>query len=297
MIRAGIATRVAAKAAIAVLGCLLWAGVARGAPDPAEIRVMSFNIRYGTAQDGENAWDLRREALRTSIRDFAPDLLGTQECLKEQAEWLIERMPEYGFVGVGREDGRQGGEMCAIFFRADRFRPEASGHFWLSESPDSAGSRSWDSALPRMVSWVRLRPQIDTLRTIVFFNTHFDHVGVEARRRSAELLRKRASEIAAGSPIIVAGDFNAPADSLAAGPYRVLTADETLVDSYRALHAASSGEGTYHAFKGSTGGPRIDWILVSPELHILDSAILQARVDDRWTSDHFPVTAVLRILD
>lgn len=278
---------------LVILGLVI-SGLAHGAD--TDVRVMSFNIRYGTAQDGEDSWGNRREALLSSIRAFGPDLLGTQECLKEQAEWLIERLPEYAFIGVGRDDGGLRGEMCGIFHREDRFRADSSGHFWLSETPDSAGSRSWDSALPRIVSWARLREMSDTLRTVHFLDTHFDHVGVEARRRSAELLRSRAIEIAGGSPIVVTGDFNAPADETDGGPYGILTKDGRLIDTYRLLHSPAPDEGTFHGFRGTIDGPRIDWILVSPEFEVRAAEIMRGKHDGRWTSDHFPVTAVIRPL-
>jgi len=190
---------------------------AAGAPPdraaPGELRVMTFNIRYGTAPDGENAWEKRRELLVETIRAFQPDVLGTQECLAGQAEFLRGALPGYGCVGVGRDDGKLAGEMCAVFYREDRLQLAAEGHFWLSETPEIAGSRGWDAALPRIVSWARLRDRADTLRTLVCFDTHFDHVGEAARLASAKLLRARAQAVADGAPAIVLGDFNAPADA------------------------------------------------------------------------------------
>ncbi len=290
----------AAIAAIGLSGLGVLSAGAESMDAPLPIRVMSFNIRYAAAQDGGDSWSNRRDALLSTIREFGPDLLGTQECLKEQGEWLLERLPEYGFVGVGREDGRQGGEMCAIFYRRGRFEEAASGHFWLSETPDSVGSRGWDCALPRMVTWVQLRERGDSLSMICHFNTHFDHVGVEGRRRSAELLRARILQVAGDLPVLVTGDFNAPADTTESGPYRILCAGEEprLIDCYRALHATSEGEGTYHAFRGETEGARIDWILVAPDHldRVLEASIIRTKREGRWPSDHYPVTSEMRFL-
>ncbi len=264
--------------------------------DPGVVRVMSFNIRYGTAPDGPDAWPRRRDRLVATIRAFAPDLLATQECLADQAAFLREALPGHGFAGVGRDDGRQAGEMCALFWREAAFARLEEGHLWLSLTPEVPGSRGWDAALPRIASWVRLCARDDTTRQVLFVGTHFDHVGVQARRESARLLRARLLALARGVPVILAGDFNAPADAGEGQPYEVLAAADgrfSLIDTYRALHPPGAGEGTYHAFAGGTEGDRIDWILVSPPLFPREAAIVRDPREGRWPSDHFPVTAVL----
>jgi endonuclease/exonuclease/phosphatase family metal-dependent hydrolase len=288
-------------AAIAIW--LFIAGVAQG-EDAIALRVMTFNIRYGEAADGENAWPRRRDSLLETIKGYGPDVLGTQECLAAQGDFLRKNLPGYGFVGVGREDGATKGEMCAILYRAERFHALAAGHFWLSETPDEVGSRGWDAALPRMVSWVKLRPRDGSGSPFYVFNTHFDHMGEIARCESALLLKMRASRIADELPVIVVGDFNAAADSSA--PYQVLTGSagrewpgpesRDYLDVYRALHPAGArGEKTYHGFEGGTDGERIDWILVSPGIRPLESEIVHNRPGGRWPSDHYPVTAIVRI--
>ncbi len=279
----------------------------------APLRVMSFNIRYGTAPDGENAWEHRRDLLLETIVTFDPDLLGTQECLQLQAEFLQARLPGRSFVGVGRDDGRQAGEMCAIFYRSDRFEQLDAGHFWLSETPDEVASKSWDAALTRIVSWVRLRDKVSA-QPLVFFNTHFDHMGQAARRESAGLLLQKVREIAGDLPRIVTGDFNADADPITDGPYRVLLGVARkpgrgssggpggesgppplgLTDTYRAVHPRrAAGEGTFNGFTGDASGQRIDWILTSPGWKVLEAGIDRTQRDGRYPSDHFPVTAVV----
>src|SRR5262249_5662788 len=153
-----------------------------------DVRVMSFNIRFGTAKDGDNHWDLRKELLIETIRAFDPDLLGTQETLGSQRDFIAAKLMTYDFLGVGRDDGREQGEMRARYYKRDRFENLDGGHFWLSEPPDTIGSKNWDSSLPRMVTWVKLRDRRDEKGApILFFNTHFDHMGKTARLESARL--------------------------------------------------------------------------------------------------------------
>ncbi len=151
---------------------------------------MSFNIRYGLANDGANSWEFRKERVAETIRVDGPDLLGTQEVQKFQLDFLLERLPGYAFAGVGREDGREKGEYCALFYREDRFENLGSGHFWLSATPEVPGSRSWDTSMSRMVTWVRLRDRRGGDRPFLFANTHFDHRGSQARLESARLVRR-----------------------------------------------------------------------------------------------------------
>ena len=183
---------------------------------------MSFNIRYGSANDGDNHWDQRSYLVVETIRMFDPDLLGAQEVLKFQADFLQQQLPGYAFHGVGREDGQTRGEFVPVMYRKDRFEMRDAGHFWLSETPAVAGSKSWDSSLPRMVSWVRLSDLDNDGGEFIFLNTHFDHRGQQARLESARLLRQRVEEITGGGvPFIITGDFNTTEDGQ---PFAELTA-------------------------------------------------------------------------
>jgi len=273
-----------------------------------KLRVMSFNIRYGDAADGENAWENRQDLLREAVESFEPDILGTQECLAFQARYLEEAFPRFAWVGVGRDDGRLGGEMCAIFYDRQRFTKLKEGQFWLSETPAVVASKSWDAALTRMVSWVALCVMAGASRTaaagadtIYVFNTHFDHQGVQARTYSASLLSRRMQEIRQEHPAILMGDFNAPADTLSSGPYGIMLAagvddGEPLVDTYRRRHSVpTNAEGTYHAFAGRVDGPRIDWLLVTPDFEVREADIEHWQQGGHYPSDHFPVTAVLHL--
>ncbi|PQO41004.1 endonuclease [Blastopirellula marina] len=262
-----------------------------------ELTVMSFNIRYGSAKDGENHWNKRKELVAETIQEVSPDLLGLQECLPFQRDFLAEHLPGYAVHAAGREDGKEQGEMCAIFYRKDRFDLLDSGHFWLSETPDVAGSKSWDSSLPRMASWVLLvDKKSDNKKPILYGNTHFDHKGQEARVESAKMIRERAAEHSEFD-IIVSGDFNAGEGSK---PYQAMFgeidgAKSPVVDTYRTfVPEKQEGEGTFSGFKlGATNGNRIDWIGVSADWKVDDAKILHNSHDGRTPSDHFPITAKL----
>jgi len=270
-----------------------------GCTQPEELRVMSFNLRYGTAADGPDRWEHRRESLVRTIAAFEPDVLCTQECLAFQADYLSKKLRIYDFVGAGREDGQREGEMVAIFIRRERLEVMEQGHFWLSETPEKAGSVGWDAACTRMVTWVKVRTKSDPPEQFYVFNTHFDHRGATARIESAILLRKRLRMIAGSDPIILAGDFNAPPDSSSDSPYRQLRAGVgrtavPLRDTYREVHETErAGEGTFHGFTGRLAGRRIDWILATPHFDCLRAAIDHSNSAGRYPSDHFPVRAEL----
>lgn len=264
-----------------------------------ELRVMSFNIRFGTANDGDNHWDRRREFLVETIRAFNPDLLGTQETLAFQRDYLAEQLADYDHLGVGRDDGKESGEMMAIYWRRERFERLASGHFWLSETPDTVASKSWDTSLPRMVTWVKLRDRKNPDAVpFVWFNTHFDHRGQQARLESAKLLRRKVLEVAAESRFIVTGDFNAGEDS---PPYAALFAPSDagqpqIVDAYRKHQPKPlENEGTFSGFDAkTTSGARIDWVAVCDRWQIKSATIDRTQKDGRTPSDHCPINVVLR---
>ena len=267
--------------------------LALAAPVPApapDLSVMSFNIRYGTARDGLNVWPLRRELVAETITRFDPDLLGLQEALEFQVEFLREKLPGYSVYSVPREP--RGGESCAIFYRTADFEKVSEGTFWLSESPEKPGSKSWDSSLPRIASWVTLH-HIPTGRTLLFANTHFDHRGAEARKESAALIRSRLNDIAKDNPIILTGDFNTPESS---DPHKALTVGENaLVDTFDTFHPDPDPKklATFNGFRPEPVGRRIDWILCSPTFKIISAEIDRHTKGGRLPSDHFPVTTTL----
>ena len=267
--------------------------------DEGSIRVMSFNIRYGTANDGDNHWSKRKDFLMDTIHAFGPDLLGTQETLRDQRDFIMSKLAGYESFGVGRDDGKDGGEMAALFYRTSRFEKLAGGHFWLSETPDTVGSKGWDAALPRIATWVKLRDlQNKQGKPIFFLNTHFDHQGRQARKEAAMLIRKKVLELGADCDSIVTGDFNAGADS---NVFSALFADHALqesplVDTFTHAHPKyEEGQGTFSGFQSTaTTGPRIDWVGCSRSFQVLAAAIDRTQRDGRTPSDHFPVTAILK---
>jgi endonuclease/exonuclease/phosphatase family metal-dependent hydrolase len=281
-----------------VLGTLLGLAPAVRAADAA-LRVMSFNVRNSNAKDGENAWPLRRDFLFAEIARYAPTLIGFQEVLADQHDAIVERMPEYAFLGVARDDGKRKGEWSMVGFRRDRFDNLGGGDFWLSESPEVVGSKSWDAALTRICTWVRLRDRV-TKREFLFANTHFDHKGVQAREKSAGVIATRVRDLARGEPIILTGDLNITEDT---GAYAVFAKPQGtnaawLIDSYRETHPQRApDEASFHAFKGTRTGSRIDFIFHSRELKAVESTIERnASPSGKFPSDHYAVTAVLVFL-
>ncbi|HMO13189.1 MAG TPA: endonuclease/exonuclease/phosphatase family protein [Pirellulaceae bacterium] len=276
--------------------------------EKGDLRVMSFNIRYGTANDGANHWDRRREFLVETIKDFAPDLLGTQETLDFQKRYLDRHLDGYKSIGVGRDNGDEKGEMTAIWFRSDRFEVIASGHLWLSETPEIPGSVSWDSSMTRMASWIKLRETQDAaLSPILFINTHFDHIGKRAREESAKLLMEFIQAQGQGCAVLLTGDFNAsdrerPYDIFfgeAQAKIEEADGDQTTIrlrDTYRVINPKrGDNEGTFSGFSAErTGGARIDWIGVSDAWLVIDAAIDRTSREGLTPSDHFPITAILR---
>ncbi len=263
------------------------------------IKVMSFNILWSGSAIPPGIWSKRKDRLLETIKAYDPDILGVQESLLKQSKFLRNNMEGFIFFGAGRDNGGLGGEMCAIYYRGSRFRRVGGGHFWFSEQPDVPGSTAWNTAFPRMVTWLRLRDKTDG-KTFVIANTHFDHRSKMARLNSGKLLREKLAELAEDGPVVVIGDFNCDEDSK---PYAALMGlDEGgtpwLIDAYRAVHPERSDqEATYHGFRGGTEGSRIDWVLHSPGFQTLTAGIDTTHEGLKYPSDHFPVTATLLRVD
>ena len=286
-------------AGIANADALLAQEVAQRTKVAAPVKVMSFNIRHGKGRDGDNRWTKRSYLVAETIRMFDPDLLGCQEVLNFQFEFLQKLFPGHAIHGVGRLDGKTRGEYEPILYRRDRFELLDSGHFWLSEKPNTPGSKSWKTSHTRMVSWVRLKDLKNEGAEIAFMNTHFDHISKEARLESARMIRKRAEAfMAKGIAIIISGDFNTTEDRQ---PYaRLVSGSEgnkiPLIDSFRKANPnRSPDESTSTRWVGKRKGRRIDWILHSQEFTTLRSVINHTSDNGRYPSDHYPVQAILRL--
>ncbi len=251
---------------------------------------ITYNIRFDNPGDGDDAWPKRRDHLAAQLRFYAPDVFGIQEGLHRQLVYLDEQLPGYTRVGVGRDDGKEGGEYSALYFLKKRYGLLASGTFWLSETPDTV-SKGWDAALPRVCTFAHLHDSIAGKKLWVF-NTHFDHIGKEARRRSAELIVQKIREKnTAGEAVVLMGDFNAEPQE---DPVAVLTG--ALRDARAAsLEPPFGPEGTFNAFRFQEPvRRRIDYIFLNEQmLEVKQYAVLSDSRNCHYPSDHLPVLARL----
>ena len=262
------------------------------APQPvhaAPLTVMSFNIRYGTANDGDNHWLKRREQLFALLREQQADVVGLQEALHGQIEEILQAGPGYDYVGVGRSDGRRAGEYAAILYRTARLRARRSDTFWFSDTPGVVKSTSWGNQIERISTWAYFEDREGP--SFYFYNVHLDHQSQPSRERSVALLLERIQARDPKAPVVVTGDFNAGEDNPAAIAMRA-----SLVDSFRARHPDAKEVGTFNGFKiGQTAGEKIDFVFVEPGTEVLEAAIVRTSRDGRYPSDHFPVTARIRL--
>ena len=259
-------------------------------PAPAApLTVMTFNIRYGTAPDGENHWTKRRDQLFALLRERAPDVVGLQEALHSQIAEVVAAVPGYEYVGVGRSDGRQGGEYTAILYRAARLHPRRSDTFWLSDTPGVVNSKTWGNRIERICTWAYFEDAQGT--PFYVYNVHLDHESQPSREKSAALLLERIAAQQPPAPVIITGDFNAGEQNPAVNAMR-----STFRDSFRVRHPDAKEVGTFTGFKiGATGGDKIDYVFVSAGVEVIDAEIVRVSADGRYPSDHFPVTATLRL--
>jgi endonuclease/exonuclease/phosphatase family metal-dependent hydrolase len=260
------------------------------------LTAMTFNIRYGTANDGDNHWTVRREMLFDVIREQDADLVGLQEALAFQIDEIVAAVPAYAVVGVGRDDGGKEGEYSAILFRKDRLKVSDAGTFWFSDTPTVPGSKSWGNEITRICTWARFVDRDGA--GFWHFNVHLDHQSQPSRERSTELLRQRLEARSTPSePVIVTGDFNVgernPALATLLG--RSGDAPPVLVDTFRVRHADETTVGTFTGFKfGNTAGDKIDYIMVQPATEVISAEIVRTSRNERYPSDHFPVVARIR---
>ena len=267
-------------------------------PPRDPMTVMTFNIRYGSAKDGENEWSARREMLFDVIRSTNPDLLGLQEALDFQIDEIVTAVPGYAVVGVGRDDGAEKGEYSAILFRKDRFHVAEAGTFWFSDTPSVIASKSWGNQITRICTWARLIDRDG--RGFYHFNLHLDHQSQPSRERSTVLLRGRIDTRAVPDPVIVTGDFNVGEANPALATLTVPGGNgaPAFLDTFRVLHADVKDAGTFSGFKFGTGGPdKIDYVLVQPGTEVTSAEIVRYSRNSRYPSDHFPVTARVRLVD
>ena len=260
------------------------------------LNIATYNIRLENSGDSlqGNAWSKRCPIICELVRYHDFDIWGTQEVLHNQLLALQKNLPEYNHVGVGRDDGATKGEYASIFYKKDRFANLKSGHFWLSTDTEKP-NKGWDAALPRICTWVRLQ-ETGTNRIFWFFNLHFDHVGVEARRESAKLVLKKIIEMCGTEPVILVGDFNVDQRNES---YALLQNSGKLFDSYEKAKIRYAQTGTFNGFNpNGNSDSRIDHIFVSSHFDVVRYGILTDSYRDessiRLPSDHFPVRAEAR---
>jgi len=257
-----------------------------------DLVVMSFNLRHGLGEDGQNSWPLRKETLVNAIKECAPDIVGTQECLGFQADFLAEALPDYYWFGVGREANGTG-EMAAVFYKKRLVSPVATGTFWLSETPEVPGSRSWETGSTRVVTWAKFHHP-GSGQFFCLFNTHLDNASEQARQHGARLLLERTRAVSAELPVIVTGDFNAAAE--ASAPWQTLT-EGGFADAWLAAESTTGPEVTFGRFgpPPENGKRRIDWILVRGPVSAKRCETVLYNESGRYPSDHYPVVARLAL--
>lgn len=252
------------------------------------IDVMTFNIRYDNPQDSFNAWPNRAAIVSRFITEQGPDLLGMQEVLWHQYEYLDSALAGYGSVATGRDDGVHGGEACPVFYSLDRFGELGSGTFWLSATPDVPGSIGWGAALTRIATWVRLYDKMER-DTLLFFNTHFDHISDSARVMSSGVLLGKLRELSGDNGFIITGDFNALPGSLA---IRRMGEGDFAIDTYLISETPPAGESyTFNGWRDVPGEGRIDYIFVRSGMKADRHHTWKVISEGVFISDHWPVTA------
>lgn len=257
----------------------------------AQIRVMSYNIKYANENDGVNSWSLRKDFLTNQIKFYQPDILGVQEAVFLQMEHLTENIPLYNYVGVGRDDGKTAGEFSAIFYDRERYKVLAEDTFWLSPTPHKV-SIGWDAAYKRVCTYALFESKQSGERFWVF-NTHFDHVGEQARRQSVKLILEKINELNIEDlPVILMGDLN-----LEPSHPGVKLLSDKMDDSRCVAQLIFGPEGTYNSYEFQTPVTRrIDYIFIGKgDAEIMKYAVLSDSRELKYPSDHFPVYVELKL--
>ena len=247
--------------------------------------IISYNIRYDNNWDIENSWEIRRGNIIQILIKYSPSIIGVQEGLLNQVQYIDNSLINYDYVGVGRDDGKEKGEFCAIYFDTTRYVLMKNSTFWLSETPDTI-SVGWDAALERICTYGLFKDRI-TKKEFWVFNTHFDHMGIIAREKSSGLILKRIKKINRQSlPVILMGDFNSIPNS---PPVKEIVTElsDALQISLQKLHGPG---GTFNGFNEDLPiEKRIDYIFTK-NLKVLSYTHVNDRLENnRHISDHLPV--------
>jgi endonuclease/exonuclease/phosphatase family metal-dependent hydrolase len=253
------------------------------------VTVMSYNIRMDTKADGVNQWGNRIEKVTDLIKKHNPDLFGVQEALHNQMMDLQNNLPDYQFIGVGRDDGKEKGEYSAIFYKKDKFEVLKQNTFWLSETPTIPGSKSWDAAITRVVTFAVVKEK-SSGKSFIYANTHFDHIGKEARKNSANTIKHLLLDFMKdykAIPVLVSGDFNSEPT---AEPYlNMIDGKELQLTDAR---PGTDVTGTFCGFEvGKIECRTIDYIFHSPQWKASNYKVIQENDGKYYPSDHLPVMA------
>lgn len=253
-----------------------------------EIQVMTYNVKYANENDGENSWSKRKQFITNQLNFYEPDIMGLQEVLFSQIQHFTSEIGGYNFVGKAREDGEQKGEFTAILFKNEKFELIKDHTFWLSETPGKV-STGWDAALPRVCTYALFRDK-NTGKKFWFFNSHFDHVGTEARTESARLILKKIEEVNTENlPVVLTGDFNLEPESEG-----IKLISEKLKDSRNTANTVFGSEGTFNGYQfDKPASRRIDYIFVNESVEVKKYAVLTDSKEMKYPSDHFPVITIL----
>ena len=276
---------------LTVIGLL--SGCQQSKLDTPRLKVMTFNIRYNNPGDGINAWPNRKAEVVSMIKFYDADIVGNQEVLKEQKEYLDQALIDYKSVGIGRADGIDKGEFSALYYKESLFEMLDNGTFWLSTTPDIVASVGWDASMERISTWAKLKEK-KSGKIFFAFNTHFDHIGQEARVHSAELILKKIDELAGDSPVILTGDFNVTDDNEA---YKIITRGGLFDAQFKSALPHHGPTWTFHGFETVELKDRgkIDYIFVNGKVKVLKHAVLSDKFDRGYPSDHLPVFAVIEL--
>ncbi|RZK81982.1 MAG: endonuclease/exonuclease/phosphatase family protein [Pedobacter sp.] len=256
-----------------------------------EITIGSFNIRYDNKSDTGNLWVKRAPIVSDLIRFHGFDVLGIQEGLKNQIDDISTALPEYARYGKGRDDGKDGGEHSAIYYKKDRFKLLKSGDFWLSETPDKPGL-GWDATCcNRICSWVYLQ-DLKTNKKFYTFNVHFDHQGVVARVESGKLIVAKIKEISGTEPALLTGDFNGDRSS---DWYKMIATSGTVADVHSKVRYPYANNSSMNGFRTPRSMAVIDHIFMTKQFSANKWGILTDTYFGKYPSDHFPILAKVEL--
>lgn len=255
------------------------------------LKVMTYNIRLDTPVDSINQWPNRKQKVFALIQKYNPDVIGVQEALHHQLMDLVQNLSDYNYIGVGRDDGMEKGEYSAILYKKARLTPDIQKTFWLSETPDVAGSKSWDAAITRVCTFGKFKDQ-QSGKAYFIFNTHFDHLGKIARTNSASLIKAKVEMASGKFPVIVMGDFNCERSD---DPYAVMVSKKS-VELFDAKPSTDTN-GTFCSFKvNSIICKGIDYIFYSKQWKKENYVAIQDNDGKYYPSDHLPVMAEFRLI-